>query len=130
MEKYMVNGVEIQYDAFDIDNIEKWDEEVRRVADEAKKPRGDDETAGSQLRRVCYSMLDLFDAMCGDGTAQEVFGEAVNVKAIYEGYASFVKQVSEKMMEFSKEAPAMFQREGAVTPVNRAQRRREQDSRR
>ncbi len=128
MEKYMVNGVEIQYDTFDVDNIEKWDEEVQRVADEAKKPRGDDETVAAQLRRICYSMRDMFDAVCGDGTALDVFGEKVNIKAIHEGYASFVKQVGKNMAEFSKEAASTFQKE--ESHMNRAQRRREQDSRR
>lgn len=130
MDEYMVNGVAIRYDAFDLDNFEKWDDAVKHVESESKKPRGAEESETDQIRRVCYAMQDFFDVVCGDGTAQSVFGETVNIKAIYEGYVSFAMQVTEKMEAFFKEVPAMFQKKEPVTPLNRAQRRRDQHSRR
>lgn len=93
MERYMVNSVEIEYDTFDIDNLTAWEEEVSRVAEETEITL-EGESGLEKLRRVCYAMMDLFDRLCGEGTARKIFGERVNVKAIYEGYHAFTSAVS------------------------------------
>ncbi len=116
MDKYVINGIEIEYDTFDIDNLEAWDEGVRRV-DEETRTDLDGEQPLQKLRRVCNAMLDFFDDLCGEGTAKSVFGDRINVKTIYEGYGGFVDAVSTRAKECAANmgAPAI--------PLNRAQRR-------
>lgn len=123
METYVINGVEIQHDTFDVEAIALWDQEVDRVAEESQRPRKDGETPAAQLRRICQAMLDLFDRVCGEGTARAVFGDRVNIKAIYEGYTAFSQQINENIQGFAQEASVLFDEPAAQG--NRAQRRAE-----
>lgn len=117
MDKYIVNGVEIEYDTFDLDSIECWEREILQVSDETNTTvTGESPT--DRLRRICNAFLDFFDAVCGGGTARKVFGDHVNVKDIYTGYGSFVQQVSAASNEFTASIRADRQPTG-----NRAQRR-------
>lgn len=115
MEKYIVNGVEIAYDTFDMDCLEAWEEEVQRVADESGAEL-ENEGSLEKIRRVCEAMKDFFDQVCGEGTARKVFGERTNVRAVYDGYRAFTEEVG-------KEVRAYAARMDAAAPANRAQRR-------
>lgn len=115
MDQYIVNGVEIDYDTFDLENMESYNEEVRRVAEEAGAELEGENSLG-KLRRVCYAMMDAFDHLCGDGTAQKIFGSRVNVKAIYTGYNAFTTAVAKAEQAAAAEM-------GSPTPTNREQRR-------
>lgn len=119
MDKYIVNGVEIEYDTFDLDNIEHFEGEVQRVSD-AVSAKVDGEDKHFVLRRLCDAMQDFFDAVCGEGTALKIFGDRVNVKDIYTAYDDFVGQVKSKSGEFTAQ---MVARSASQQPLNRAQRR-------
>lgn len=126
MDKYIVNGVEVAYDTFDLDNIERWDQEVQRVGEEVNtKVSGEDNL--TTLRRVCNAMQDFFDAVCGEGTALKIFGDRVNVKDIYTAYDDFVTQVKTKSGEFTSQ---MIARSANQQPLNRVQRRAIEHSKR
>lgn len=62
----------------------------------------------------------FFDAVCGDGTAQKIFGDQVNVKEIYTSYNDFVSQVTRTSKQFASDMAAMH---GTNSAGNRAQRR-------
>ena len=117
--KYVINGVEITYDTFDIDNMDRWDTEIKHVSDDTKMSIPG-ETPLQRLRRICNTILDFFDAVCGDGTAHQIFGDHVNVKDIYTSYNDFVSQVTRTSKQFASEMAAMH---GTNTAGNRAQRR-------
>ena len=121
MEKYIVNGHEIEYDTFDLANMELYDSEVRRIEEEVKSldPQS---VAGDDYLRVlrgqAESILDFFDTLLGEGTAKAVFGGKVNVRDIFAAYRSFTQDVPKMLRDgFSGAAPS------AALPGIREQRR-------
>lgn len=119
METYLVNGVELTYDTFDLEQIERWEQESKRVNAEFDRIR-QQESGAAAIRSICYAMMDSFDILCGEGTAHRVFGDRVNVKEIYEGYQSFFQAVSRAIQEFSKQPTESMNRESRRRAAYRA----------
>lgn len=106
MEKYVVNGVEFTYDTFELENVDAWEKENRRVqevVEEMGRNTRQEGGAVDSLREGCYAILDFFDAVVGEGTARSVFGERVNVRDIFAGYQSFSQQVTAQMQGVNNE---------------------------
>lgn len=57
-DTYVINGVEITYDTFDIDNMDRWELSVKHVSDETKMSIPG-ETPLQKLRRICNTILDF-----------------------------------------------------------------------
>ena len=119
METYIVNGVAIEYDTFDLVNMELFGTEVERLKDFADSINGKQYNAFadsvSDLREMCDGIKDFFDCVVGEGTSEKVFGTRVNALDMTQAYHNFVAEVSAKMQNgFSAPvAPA----------INREQRR-------
>ena len=119
METYIVNGVSIEYDTFDLVNMELFGTEVERLKDFADSIKGKTyETFAdsvADLREMCEGIKDFFDCVVGEGTSEKVFGTRVNALDMTQAYHNFVAEVSAKMQNgFSAPvAPA----------INREQRR-------
>lgn len=113
METYLVNGVEIEYDTFDIDRLEAYEQGTKQVAEACERDQ-ENESVHDKLRRVCQAITGFFDSVCGDGTAREIFGESTNVKAIYTGYRSFTEAVNRAMQDCADEMGAASQARRAV----------------
>lgn len=99
MEKYIVNGHEIEYDTFDLDNMEAYDREARKVDDAVKDidPKNMPDDYVSVLRGLAETILDFFDAVLGDGMAREIFGDRTNIRDIKNGYRDFTQAVLKEM---------------------------------
>ncbi|MBS7225370.1 MAG: hypothetical protein KH050_08530 [Clostridiaceae bacterium] len=109
MEKYTVNGKTFEYDTFDLENMERYDREARRIEEQANHINANGENYISVLREIANSVLDFFDVVVGDGMAREIFGERVNFRDIMSGYREFTEDVA-KAMQDSMPAPNREQR--------------------
>ena len=124
MEKYIINGVEMEYDTFDLDAMELLDGEVLRLQEEignaSQKDWNIDNYTGF-LREQCENIMDFFDTVLGEGSAKKIFGGKTNVKQIMTVYRKFVDDVTKVRASLggglgpSEAVPA--------APVNREQRR-------
>lgn len=122
MERFTVNGKEVEFDPFDLDAMEAYMDGTALV-EEQRKTDPADKGPVDTLRRVCNAILDFFDDLLGEGKARELFGQRVNVKDIFEGYRAFTTQVNDCISAYSKDLNGGAQ-PAAVVPLNRAQRRR------
>ena len=118
MEKYIINGVEVEYDTFDMDNLERLEEAVKQVQEDvndiqARKAEG--ENAMKSLREQTNIFLDFFDDVLGDGSARKIFGDRMNILHIATGYQEFTNAVAEQQKKLAEAV------RGA--PMNRGQRR-------
>lgn len=117
MERYIINGVEVEYDTFDLVNMELYDSEVRRIAKAAESMQDADANNYIQVvRAMCDDIMDAFDTILGDGSSQKIFGGKVNAKIIPDAWKSFTRSVAEQMSKIGGE-------ETAVVHLNREQRR-------
>lgn len=118
MEKYIINGHEVEYDTFDLENMELFDGEVRRVSASAEEMQKNATEANylQYARTVCETIMDAFDVLIGEGTSKKVFGGRINVYAIRNAWSQFILDVRAEMKNFG--------RASAVAPqMNREQRR-------
>lgn len=129
METYIVNGVSVEYDTFDLANMELFGTEVERLKNFADSIKGKQyETFAdsvSELREMCEGIKDFFDCVVGEGTSEKVFGTRVNGLDMTQAYYDFVAEVSARMQNaFSAPvAPAMNREQRRA--AERARRREE-----
>lgn len=118
MDTYIINGVEIEYDTFDLVNMEVYRDELKRVAKLAELTKA--VTADNYIeiiREMCEGVLDAFDTIIGEGTSELLFGGSLNAKTIPEAWQEFTTAVSEKMNAQGGSNA------GNVVALNREQRR-------
>ena len=133
METYIVNGVAIEYDTFDLVNMELFGTEVERLKDFADSINGKQYNAFADsvadLREMCEGIKDFFDCVVGEGTSEKVFGTRVNALDMTQAYHNFVAEVSARMQNgFSAPvAPAMNREQRRA--AEREQRRAEATAR-
>ena len=138
METYIVNGVSIEYDTFDLVNMELFGTEVERLKDFADSINGKTyETFAdsvADLREMCEGIKDFFDCVVGEGTSEKVFGTRVNALDMTQAYHNFVAEVSAKMQNgFSAPvAPAINreQRRAAEREKRRAEAKEKSEAKR
>lgn len=129
MDTYIVNGVSVEYDTFDLVNMELFGTEVERLRDFADSIKGKYyETFAdsvSDLQEMCEGIKDFFDCVVGEGTSEKVFGNRVNALDMTQAYHGFVAEVSARMQDgFSAPvAPAMNREQRRA--ADREQRRAE-----
>lgn len=139
MEVYKINGVDVEYDTFDLVNMELFGTEVERLTKFADENKGKTyETFGdsvSDLRVLCENILDFFDCLFGEGTAKRIFGDRINAMVITKEYHDFVAEVSAAMtagLGDTGSAPAMNreQRRAAEREQRRAEARKRAEAKR
>lgn len=120
MERFTVNGTEVEFDPLDLDVMERYMAGLDKV-DNERRVKVEGETTVGTLRRSCYAILDFFDDQLGEGEAEKLFGQKVNVKVIFDGYKAFTNQVNTYIRDYGK--TLMTEQTAPVVPLNRAQRR-------
>lgn len=118
MEIYTINGVQVEYDTFDLDNMEKFHAEVQKVSDDMnalQERMKNGESPIALLREQANRVLDFFDDILGDGHATKIFGDRVNILEIANGYKAFTAAVGEAEGKLGETL--------AGTGMNREQRR-------
>lgn len=111
-----INGVELEFDAYDADQIEKI-EEVSKKIDEIDIPEG---SSWSQIIRLrCEGIFNFFDTVFGEGTAYKVFEGKANLTKCNLILADFLDQAGEQIKKTNEEMDKRFNK---FSP-NRAQRR-------
>ena len=126
MERFTVNGAEVEFDIFDLDVMEGYMAGLDRV-DSERRVKQEGETSMATLRRACNDILDFFDDQLGEGKAEELFGQKVNAKAIFEGYKEFTSQVNACIGDYAKSLNTT--QTAPIVPLNRAQRRKDRRER-
>lgn len=116
-------GVELEYDFFDADQLEIYERENQRVADDIKEPaQYEGKSTADAIRMQCHIVDKFFDAVFGEGTARRIFRGKANIRDHMEAFG----QVAQGAMEARGELDAI---EDRYTP-NRAERRQEERDKR
>lgn len=112
-----INGVELELDLFDADELEKYErlnkELVEKVSD---KSRYDGMSTPDAFREQCRCIDELFDGLFGAGTAKKVFNGKMNIKQHLEAQVMLANEA----VNAKKELNAIRNK---YSPKNREQRR-------
>lgn len=125
MEKYIINGVEVEYDTFDLVNMEVYRDEMTRLAGLSKLAEGVTlDNYIERIREMCEGVLDAFDTVLGEGTSEKLFGGRMNAQEIPNAWKEFTKAVEAYMNENSAPSTPTMNREQRRA-AERKQRREE-----
>ena len=123
METYIINGIEFEYDTFDLVNMEIYRDEVKRVAELAEISKNVTvDNYVEIIREMCEGVMDAFDTIVGEGTSELLFGGRVNAKTVPKAWNDFTKAVASNIEGSGVNS--------AAVPMNMEQRRRAERERR
>lgn len=124
METYVINGVEVEFDTYDLVNLELIRTETEALSRRAKEQA---ESGGFDgltfMKEMCEGIMDFFDLVVGEGTAERCFGSRPNVKVLTDAYAKFVEDVSAETSSFRPTTPSGGVPDAPEEPRNREERR-------
>ena len=114
-----INGVSLELDIDDIDDLERYERAFKQMGEAAKQiPK--DGTASEITKAYCKTFYDMYDCIFGSGTAEKIHSKKYSAKECETVYASFLAFVSAQRdaRNAAREQIARY------LPQNRAQRRR------
>lgn len=93
MAKFEINGVELDYDAFDADtagNLQAAINAIKIAAEESGKLEERD--AKGKINILCDAVRVAFDTVFGTGTSDKVCGERNNMLTCAEAYGKLMEE--------------------------------------
>lgn len=127
MEKYEINGVEVEYDTFDLVNMELFDSEFRRVTGTAQAQQQNGvgpEGYLAAMRELAEAITDAFDVLLGEGASARLFGGRTNIRDIAFAWNRFTADVADRMARLAEGVePPAAPPAAPVPDLNREQRR-------
>ena len=80
-------GVELEFDFLDADQLEAYERENQKVADDIKEPtQYEGKSTADALRIQCRIVDRFFDAVFGAGTSQKLFRGKANIRDRMEAF--------------------------------------------
>lgn len=120
METYIINGHKVEYDTFDLVNMEVYRDETKRVAALSELAQNVTEDNYVEIvREMCEGVMDAFDTIIGEGTSDLLFGGKVNAKVIPDAWRKFCQDVAENMNATTPPAMNREQRRAAERAARR-----------
>lgn len=80
-------GIELKFDFFDADQLEVYERENQKVADDIKEPtQYEGKSTADAIRIQCRIVDGFFDAVFGAGTSQKLFKGKANIRDHMEAF--------------------------------------------
>ena len=96
-------GVALEYDFFDADQLEVYERENKRVADDIKEPsQYEGKSTADALRIQCRIVDRFFDNVFGTGTAQRIFHGKANIRDHMEAFGIMAQGAAAARAEFDE----------------------------
>ena len=119
----LLNGVELEYDFYDADQMEVFENAVERAMADVDKAL-EAKKQSQLIRGVCQVTIDMIDEIFGDGTADEVFQGETNFRKSMQVFNALVKEKIRQEEEVSKVVEEMKDITGKNNVPNNRQIRR------
>lgn len=111
----IINSVQLKdLDIYDVEIAEKYEKALKNIEGIEKKVKDLNFVEG--IRTQCNAIFDVFNTLFGEGTAEKVFGNKVNLLTCLKAFEELVIQINEQKQEIESMA-------SKYTP-NRAKRRK------
>lgn len=97
---FTINGVELEYDAFDVATAGRYKlcrNHVSKEVDRAKEFE-----IPESLDIMCNAVRKGFDVLFGDGTSEKVFGDGNNIRTATEAFNALLEEDERQGKDFAK----------------------------
>lgn len=105
-----INGYEIEADLTDADLIEKIEQGVNKIYEEAEKLKQLDKdneiTTAEGIRQECKILKDFFDYVFGDGTSEKIFNGKDSLNLCLKAYEDVIEARDKQYDELEKKLNA------------------------
>jgi hypothetical protein len=111
--------VELDFDVEDADCMERYEEALKAMQEQAKDIDEGNKSMSVKLRESCEKVFDFFNHVCGEGTDKILFGNKVNYRICFGAFESFIAETNSKITDLTQEVETIKNKYSQ----NRAQRR-------
>lgn len=102
-----INGTELEADFYDADFVDKFESATKAMRDKAEEGRNVRyKSLGDAYRSQCRIAKEYVDAVFGEGTSDQVFGKADNIKVCLDA----IKSLTDAAANLRKETNDMLNR--------------------
>lgn len=91
--------VEIDFDLFDADQVEKFEVEAKKVLEASKTTKIEDLSFSEALRIECQIVEDFFDNVFGKGISEKLFKGKKNLTEHIKAFEEIVSEKARKQTE-------------------------------
>lgn len=124
MSVIVINGNELEFDAYDVDVVERTDDAREHLSNEISEINSDSNMRSvEKLRAMCDATRAFFDCIFGDGTGDKIFGDKDNVKTCLDAVGAVNASADEQQKAFNDTYVNKYESSAQNRPQNRAQRR-------
>ena len=105
MDKFELNGVEVEYDAFDADTagaMEAMRKDITKAGETVKNLKGD--TSKMTVATLCQAVKKGLDGVFGEGMGEKICGKKHNMLICADVYGALLLE-DERQAETIKENP-------------------------
>lgn len=119
-----INGVELDFDIFDAETAAAYEEAEKQTQERFRdvKEAEKENRFAEVLRISCEIIRDEFDAIFGEGTSEEIFGERMNFRDSTEAFRLLHEEAERQIAEQKKWTQEIIDGQ-AKSAGNRTQRR-------
>lgn len=75
-----IRNIEVKFDFLDADDMERFENEAKKVQEECNKKEKIEMSASQSIREECKVINNFFDNVFGEGTSQKIFEGKNNIK--------------------------------------------------
>ena len=106
MKKITINGVELELDLLDADEMDRFERLNQECMDKVQQPNQyEGLTTSAAMKLQCKYIREFFDKFFGDGTAARIFGESNHLGKHFDAYteiAAATRSLRSEMDEIGK----------------------------
>lgn len=94
-----IRNIEVDFDFFDADDMEKLEKEAKIVQDKCRKKEKEEISVSEAIREECKIIDNFFDNVFGEGISLKIFNGKSNLAEHIKAFEDIVKEKIEKQKD-------------------------------
>lgn len=94
-----INGVELEFDMYDLDDAERFENALDHVLSSMKNHNFTNITQSEAIKIQCNLIFDFIDTVFGKNTYKKIFGERVNLMTSLRIFEDIVNAINSQKKE-------------------------------
>ena len=96
-----IKNIEVNFDFLDADDMEKFENEAKKVIEECEKGETSGLSYSQVIREQCRIINNFFDNVFGEGISEKLFGNKNNLREHTDAFEEIVKEKENQQQSFA-----------------------------